>query len=217
MTIMFESDMEFSWKCTSALHIEESEKDSQKKGKMITGTLVLKGFANKDRHYFEADEIENISNTILKVPIHFGTGPRIDPNSGQLDTNMHLIEKEDEVGQLEKVELSEDRSKIKFWARVWNTPKNPHIEESVKEGWGVSIGGIAKGFKMMLNKAKDLAMRIFGMAVQQVSLLPPQTHRGQKEAKVEGVYVAESQMDFVIPKLNIEVEGSDILEVVRFL
>ncbi len=203
--------MEFDWRCTSALHIEESEKES--KGKVITGTLIVQGFANKDRHYFEADEIENISRTITNVPVHFGTGPRIDPNTGVLDKNMHLVDDEDKVGELFKVELAPDRKSIKYWARVWNTIKNPHIEESVKEGWGISIGGMAKGFKMMINKAKEVAMRIIGMAVQQVSLFPPETKRGQQEAKVEDVYIAESEMDFDLPPLNFRIKGSGIVNI----
>jgi len=199
----------FNWNCTSNLYIEESEKDS--KGKIITGTLVVKGFAQDGKHYFTTDEIENISKSVLGKTVKFGSGMVRDPD-GNFNFNGHFKQAEDDIGVIEKIKLSEDKTNIQYWARIHNTEKNPYIEETVKIGWGISIAGWAKTFERL----KNGAMRIIGMVVDSVSLLPPHVGRGQRAAKVEGVYIAESQMQLLIPKKYLIFEGLELNETVKF-
>ena len=168
---------------TTPLEIEESFKDGKT---IISGTLITEG-KSRNNMYYSMEELKNIADSAVGVPVRFGTESGIDPNTGLFEPNLHAKGIINEVGKIIKTAIDKVKRKVKFWAEINNSPTNPNIAESVKQGWGISIGGNAKGGNWIIDQLGKLVLKIFGTKINHVQLLSPAIKRGQDEAKVETV------------------------------
>jgi hypothetical protein len=157
--------MEFTFH--SPIFLEETLSN---KNKIISGTLLAEG-VSRNRNYYSMAELDNISQSALGKPVFYGVD----------SFNKH--KKGFAVGKIIKTIVDKVARKIKFWALI----HDKDIAESVKKGWGISIGGIAKGGKWILNQLGKLVLKVFGVKINHVQLLSPDIIRGQDAAKVEKV------------------------------
>lgn len=207
--------MNFPWEFTSPIEIEETVEDRT----MISGTLLVEG-TSRNGNLYTIDEMENIANSSVGVPIKFGVGIEIDPNSGTLKKNSHIKDEDAVVGKIVKTLLIPKERRIKYWALITNTVMHPNIAETVKKGWGVSIGGWAKFGKWVVDKVGNLLMKIIGLKVNHVQLLPPDVKRGQEAAKVEEVgedarFVQESFIESIARPTKQEIVKAVISQAIR--
>jgi len=196
----------------SPVTIEETVKEQGKA--IIKGTLIKEG-VSRNGVLYTIEELENIAKTAQGVPIKFGTTTRIDPNTGLPAKNMHDISPEATVGRIIKTWVDKAKRAVYFIAEVFNTPRFPDLIKKLKKGWGISIGGIAKAGKWILDKLGRLVLKVFGVRINHVQLLPPKTPRGVKEAKVEEVEVQESMKLINVPPVEsieyeLEISGEGI-------
>lgn len=197
-----ETDMQFIF--SSPIEIEETFKDGKT---VISGTLLVEG-RSRNKNYYTLEEMKGIAKTAMGAPIRFGTETRVDPNSGILDPNMHAKGDHNIVGQIVRTAVDKIKKRIKFWAQIMNTVTHPNIAETVKKGWGVSIGGNARGGRWILDQMGKLVLKVFGVKIDHVQLLKPTTRRGQDEAKVEDVEIQETALAFSkLPPIKINIIG----------
>ena len=180
---MIEETMSISFEFTSPLSVDIEE--SLSGVAMITGTLLAEGLSGNDNLY-TIEEMESIAQSAQGAPIYYGTTTKIDPNTGKLTANMHRNYQGFQVGEITETWLDKAARKIKFRAHLIDNPQFPNLIENVKKGWGVSIGG--KGLcQKFVDAAGRVIKKIFGLVVNHVQLLTPNTPRGQDAAQVEGV------------------------------
>jgi hypothetical protein len=164
---------------------------------LIKGTLLVEGMS-RNGNLYTIEEMENIAHQAEGKPIHFGVKEGVNPNTGKWSKNLHDDSDNTRIGKIISTTLDWINRKITFIAEVVNTPMFPDIINKVKAGWGISIGGFVQKAKWVLNKAKQICLKIEDMVVEHVSLIEPSIIRGQDEAKVEAVNVQET-MTFDIP------------------
>lgn len=165
---------------------------------MIRGTLLAEG-ESRNRNLYTIAEMKRIVETAIGLPIYFGVMIKRDPNTGMMMKNMHANTLENKIGEIIHSWFDKVKRKIKFIAEVANTVKYPNIIESIKKGWGISIGGIATRAKRVINEAGRVLTKILGLKLNHIQLLPPEVIRGQRAAKVEGVKVEETMIIYCDP------------------
>jgi len=208
-------EMSFPIQYTAPFEIEETRDD----GIFINGTLLAEGLS-KNGNLYTLDEMESIAKSAEGVPIRYGVTTDIDPNTGMLARNVHDKSDENIIGKIVKTVLDPVKRIIKYWAVLWNSIKFPNITETVKKGWGVSIGGWAKKGVWILDKIGRAVLRIIGLKVNHVQLLSPEVKRGQDEAKVESVgddarFVQESFIAPIEQPTRQEIARAVVLHAIR--
>jgi hypothetical protein len=194
MSTTIEESMKFEFEFTSPFEVEIEE--STIGVAMITGTLLAEGLSNNDNLY-TIDEMEEIAETAKGAPIFYGTTTKINPNTGRLTANMHRNFQGFQVGEITETWLDKVARKIKFRANLIDNPNFPNLISEVKKGWGVSIGG--RGLcQKFVDAAGRVIKKIFGMHINHVQLLSPNTPRGQEEAQVEGTNQIEESFSWVV-------------------
>jgi DNA polymerase II small subunit/DNA polymerase delta subunit B len=193
--------MVFPYNFISPLQVEVEEVQSGVA--IIKGTLLVEG-VTKNNHLYTIDEMENIAKQAIGVPITYGIKVIYDSN-GRPIKQLHDDSEPAEVGRIMDTFFDKENRKITFIGNVVNTEKHPDIVTKVRNGWGISIGGMVQEARYVLDAAKRLVMRIKDMLVQHVALIPPTIVRGQDEAKVEQVTINEV-MEFDIPPVNLTIK-----------
>ena len=191
MSIIEESmNMNFEFTSPFVVEIEESVIGVA----MISGTLLAEGLSGNDNLY-TIEEMQNIADTAKGVPIYYGTMTKINPNTGLLTANMHQNFEGYQVGEITETWLDKIARKIKFRANLVDNPNFPNLINDIKKGWGVSIGG--RGLcQKFVDAAGRVIKKIFGLSINHVQLLGPNTPRGQDAAQVEGVESKEIEESF---------------------
>ena len=173
---------------------------------IITGTLLAEGIS-RNGNLYTVEEMANIVPQAEGQPIYVGTMEAIDPNTGLKVKGMHANLEENRIGRIIRAVLDPIARKIKFWAEIVNTATHPNIIQKIKEGWGISIGGIATNAKYALDKiANKIVTKIMGLQLNHVQLLAPNVIRGMDSAQVEGVQIQESMIfgeEFKEPSVRI--------------
>lgn len=204
--------MMFDWQYVSpvAVDIEETEQGVA----IIKGTLLSEGVTGNG-HLYTLEEMENIARGAEGVDIYYGTMTKFEESIGMYKKNAHADVSENKVGRIMKTIFDRAARKISFIAQILNTDKYPDLIKKVKSGWGISIGGKAKG-QFLLDTLGRLVTKVCGMQVNHVALLDPNTPRGQQSAQVESEPVVqefqESMAFYEIPSVRIVtiVEGAGI-------
>jgi hypothetical protein len=189
-----EENMRFGFEFRSAIHIEETSGNKA----LISGTLLIEGIS-RNKNIYTINEMENIANRAIGVPMYFGVKEDINPNTGLMAKNLHDDSSDNRIGKIIKTALDTVKRKITFIAEVVNTPKFPDIVSKIKSGWGVSVGGFVTKANWVVDKIKGLCMLIRNMVVEHVALVEPSVVRGQDEAKVENVSIQETMTFDRIP------------------
>lgn len=200
--------MEFSFQFISPIElmIEETEQGVA----LISGTLLVEG-ESKNHNLYTIDEMEHIAKETEGKPLYFGTKAGINPNTGKWTQQLHANDEPNRVGRIIQTIFDTVNRKIRFIAEVVNTPEFPDITSKIKAGWGVSIGGRVMKAKYVLNKLKELCVKIENMVVEHVSLIPPEIVRGQDEAKVENVAIQECMIfEKPVKKVIFIIEGKGV-------
>jgi len=195
MSTMIEESMSFEFTSPFVIDIEESAIGVA----MITGTLLAEGLSNNDNLY-TIEEMEDIAETAKGVPIFYGTTTKVNVNTGLLTANMHRNYADCQVGEITETWIDKVARKIKFRAHLIDNPNFPNLINEVKKGWGVSIGerGLCQKF---VDAAGRVIRKIFGMRVNHVQLLSPNTPRGQDAAQVEtGPQDVEESFSWVVER-----------------
>lgn len=174
---------------------------------IITGTLLAEGIS-RNGNLYTVEEMALIAPQAEGMPLYVGTMEGIDPNTGLKIKGLHANLEENRVGRIIRAVFDPITRKIKFWAEVVNTAIHSDIIKKIKEGWGVSIGGIATNAHWAVDKiTKRLVTCIKGLQLNHVQLLAPNIIRGMDSAQVEGVQVQESMIfgeEFKEPSIRIE-------------
>lgn len=161
---------------------------------IITGTLLAEGIS-RNGNLYTVEEMANIAPQAEGLDLYVGTMEAIDPNTGLKVKGMHANLEENRVGRIIRAIFDPIARKIKFWAEVVNTATHSDIIQKIKEGWGVSIGGIATNASWVIDKlTKRLVTHIKGLQLNHIQLLAPDVIRGMDSAQVEGVQVQESML-----------------------
>jgi hypothetical protein len=170
----------------SPISVEESGRT-----KYVTGTLITEGIS-RNNFYYNAENLQEIADSVVGVPIYFGTETRVNPNTGKLTANMHKKGSE-AVGRIVSAIIDKVSKKIKFRAEIFES-----FADKIKRGWGVSIG--AKGLaEHVVDAAGRVITKLFGITVNHVQLLSPETQTGVQGAEIENV---EESVWFEQPKID---------------
>jgi DNA polymerase II small subunit/DNA polymerase delta subunit B len=194
--------MNFAFNFESPLYISIEETDQGVA--IIKGTLLVEGVSTNQRLY-EIDEMESIAKQAIGVPITCGI-KKIISADGKTIRTLHEDSPENEVGRIMETFLDKVKKKITFIGHIVNTAKFPDIVKKVREGWGISIGGMVHEAHHVLDKAGRLVMKIKNMLVQHVAIVEPSISRGQKEAKVESKQIIHEVMEFDLPPVEIVIK-----------
>jgi hypothetical protein len=183
----FETDFQFN----APISINES-----KVGKtIISGTLLSEGIS-KNNNLYSIECMEKLDG-LTDIPIYVGTG-----------TNNKHTKESGIIGKILKTTFDRLKRKVLFVAEI----TNKSIAETVKSGWGISIGGKADG-SMVLDKAGRVLTKIKNLILNHIQLLMPSTIRGLDSAQVENVEIQETMSFSNVPKLS----KSQILQIVTSL
>jgi hypothetical protein len=164
----------------SPIAVQES-----KTGKaIIEGTLITEGIS-KNGHWYTIETLEQLDN-LSDIPIYVGTDSR----------NKHT-KSSGVIGKIIKTTFDKIARKVRFVAEIFNKS----IAESVRSGWGISIGGKAKG-QFILDKLGRIVTLVSKLVLNHVQLLMPTTQRGVPDAQVESVQIQESMIFRDMPKLS---------------
>jgi hypothetical protein len=187
-----EESMRIDYEFTSPFVVEIEESVSGVA--MISGTLLSEGLSNNNNLY-TIEEMEEIAESAIGVPIYYGTTTKINPATGLLTANMHQNYVNCQVGEITESWLDKIERKIKFRAHLIDNPNFPNLINEIKKGWGVSIGG--KGLcQKFVDAAGRVIKKIFALHVNHVQLLSPNTPRGQDAAQVEGTETKDIEESF---------------------
>lgn len=194
----------FSWEFVSPTQIDIEE--TSQGVAIIKGTLISEG-VSKNGNVYSIDEMEKLAKTAEDAPIYFGTMDKYDPDVGLMKKNAHANVKTNLVGKIMSAIYDAISRKVRFIAQIMNTDKFPNLIEEVKSGWGISIGGKAKG-QLMLDQFGRMLTKIKDMIVNHVQLLRPEVARGQEAAQVEGepepTEIQESFTFYEVPQPNVK-------------
>lgn len=177
----------------SPLEIEEAGRT-----KFVTGTLITSGIS-RNGFYYDSDNLQEIADSVVGVPIYYGTTTKVNPNTGQLASNMHKNFGE-AVGKI--VSAIVQGAKIKFRAEIFES-----FASKVRRGWGVSIGAKALG-QHLIDAVGRVITKLFNIEVNHVQLLAPDCQRGVEDAQVENV---EESLWFEQPRFSDEELASIIV------
>jgi hypothetical protein len=195
-----ENGMKFSFEFKSPIIVQETAQGRA----IISGTLLIEGIS-RNKNVYEIEEMENIANRAIGVPMYYGVKEDINPNTGLMAKNLHDDSESNKIGRIIKTTLDKINRKITFIAEVVNTAKFPDLIKRIKSGWGVSVGGFVTKANWVVDKIKGLCMKIKDMVVEHVALVEPSIVRGQDEAKVESVAIQETMTFDRIP-VNLKVK-----------
>jgi hypothetical protein len=161
---------------------------------LIKGTLLSEGLSKNGRLYTieTLAELDNLKD----IPIYVGTGKN----------NKHT-KASGIIGKIVKTIFDKVARKVRFIAEITNKA----IAETVKSGWGISVGGKGKG-EILLDSLGKLITHVKHLFLEHVQLLLPTTQRGQESAKVE-VVVNETMTFSNYPRIS----KNQIISIVKAL
>lgn len=172
---------------------------------IITGTLLAEGIS-RNGNLYTVEEMANIAPQAEGMPVYVGTIEGIDPNTGLKVKGIHANLEENRVGRIIRAIFDPIARKIKFWAEIVNTATHSDIIQKIKEGWGISIGGIATNAKYALDKiANRIVTKIMGLQLNHVQLLAPNVIRGMDSAQVEDVQIQESMLFYEFKEPTVQI------------
>jgi len=151
---------------------------------IIKGTLLSEGMSKNGRMY-SIETLEKLDG-LSDIPIFVGTGKN----------NQHS-KASGVIGKIVKTIFDKVARKVRFIAEIFNKS----IAESVKRGWGISIGGKGKG-QILLDTLGRLITKVKSIILDHVQLLLPTTERGQESAQVETVINETMTFTTGFPKLS---------------
>lgn len=170
---------------------------------IIEGTLLAEGIS-RNGNLYTVEEMEKIAKEAEGIPIYTGTTIKPDPNTGIVCKNMHANISKNKVGRIIRAVFESASRKIKFWAEIVNTDTFPNLIKQIRNGWGISIGGIATKAKQLIDGISGkIVTKIMGLKLQHVQLLAPSVVRGQDAARVENVQIQETMIFYQMPKRRV--------------
>jgi len=169
---------------TAPLDVEET----------VSGRALLKGVflklnsETKNGRIYEIEEGEQIATDLQNMPAYFGADW----------LGKHILDKDHMVGRIIEAIFDKASGVIRGIIEIWNNSKFPNLISKVGPGWGLSIKGKAAGRELIGGKAPNglPRMKIKGMQAKSISIISPQTRRGQKEAQVEEAFPVEETVMF---------------------
>jgi hypothetical protein len=171
----------------SQIIIEES--NGGKKA-IIQGTMLREGIS-RNGFLYTVEEMENIANQAVGIPIYIGSCTKLDSNYGIMRDGKHANFDENKIGRIIQAVFDPVKRIIKYIAEIINTKTHPMIVEEVKAGWGVSIGGTADA-DLIKDSIGRLFYKIKNMIFKHLQLLEPHINVGVEGSSVEGVEVQEA-------------------------
>jgi len=193
---VIKEEMVFPFEFISPVEYAVEESAAQRAGvAIISGTLLREG-VSRNGNVYTIDEMENIAKQVIGTPIYYGVMKKRDPNTGLMMKDKHANIEENRIGKIIDCVFNKTKRIIKFMAEIVNTESHPHIIEEVKQGWGISIGGIATKAKLVVDEAMRILTKIIGLELNHVQLLPPDKPTGVEGCQVENVEVQESMTIF---------------------
>jgi hypothetical protein len=154
--------------------------ENDKKETFIEGTLISEGLS-RNGNFYTFESLRTIAESAVSVPLFYGTTTGIDPKTGLRCRNLHDRSKSP-VGRIIKTWFDKNARKVFFKAVV----TSKEVARKVREGFGVSIGGIADA-KQALDQAGKIITKISEVIVNHVQILNPFEPTGMKGTKVHRV------------------------------
>jgi len=144
--------------------IEESKGQT-----FIEGCLISEGKSENGNDY-SFESLRTIAKSAISAPLYFGVDSR----------NRHV--KGEPIGRIVKTWFNKRFGRVNFRALI----SSKKIAETVKEGFGLSIGGTANA-KNFIDNFGRICQKIFSLTIEHVQLLSPLVHRGVQSAVVSKV------------------------------
>jgi len=161
-------NLDFSFK--SPIEIEASTG----KRAIIRGVLLAEG-VSRNGNLYTISEMAHIAETVVDAPIEVGINYR----------GKHA--RSPRVGKIVRAWLDKAKRKIFFVAEVWGS-----VARKVKQGWGVSIDGIAKNASYVVMESGRIVTKIRDLVLRKVQLIGRQVKTGVPSAKVTSVEIQET-------------------------
>lgn len=171
----------------SQIIIEES--NGGKKA-IIQGTMLREGIS-RNGFLYTVEEMEQIANQAIGVPIFIGSCTKLDENYGIIRDGKHANFEENKIGRIIQAVFDPVKRVIKYIAEIINTKTHPKVVEEVKSGWGVSIGGTADA-DLIKDSIGRLFYKIKNMIFKHLQLLEPNVAVGVEGSTVEDVEIQEA-------------------------
>lgn len=180
-----ELEYKFDFRITGPLEVEEAFANRA----LLKGVFLKLKKVTKNGREYQIEEGESIAKGLVGMPVYFGTDPL---------TNKHVRDSDHLVGRVIKAVFDKAKKVIRGVIEVWNTSTFPNLIESIKKGWGFSIGGKAKDLipTGTLNSLGRAIVKVIGMKPNHLQLLKPEVPRGQQEARVTEVETVEETYTF---------------------
>ena len=156
--------------------------ETKEKQKFIRGTLVSEGLS-RNKNYYTFESLRSIAQTSVGKLLYFGVDPK---------SHRH-IEKEP-IGRITATWFSKRLRRVFFKALI----TDKQIAETVQTGWGVSIKGLVRKGKYLLDSFGKMILKIGDLLIQSVQLIDPTVKTGVSSAKVE--QIVEETMSFTSPR-----------------
>lgn len=165
------NNLDFSFK--SPIEIEAQTA----KRAIIKGVLLSEGIS-RNGNLYTISEMAHIAETAVDAPIEIGVNWR----------GKHA--RSPRVGKIIRAWLDKAKRKIFFVAEVWGS-----VARKVKQGWGVSIDGIAKRASYVILESGKIVTKIKDLVLSKVQIFGREGKTGVPSAQVTSVEVKES-MEF---------------------
>jgi hypothetical protein len=135
----------------------------------IEGCLISEG-KSENGNWYTFESLRTIAKSAISKPLYYGVDERNRHRQGE------------PIGRIVKTWFAKRFGRVYFKALI----TNKKIAESVKRGFGVSIGGVANA-RNLIDSFGRIAQKILSLTIEHVQLLRPEIHRGVKEATVSKV------------------------------
>ena len=151
------------------------EIEAQVSGRAIIRGVLLSEGISRNGNLYTISEMAHIAETVVDTPIEVGINWR----------GKHA--RSPRVGKIIRAWLDKKARKIFFVAEVWGS-----IAKRVREGWGVSIDGIAKKASYVMMESGKIVTKIRDLILTKVQIFGREGRTGVPSAKVTSVQVEES-------------------------
>lgn len=177
---------EFTFVITSPIEVSEALTPSKM---ILSGIFIRLNIPTNNGRIYQVEEAEQIANDLKGMPVYYGAN----------DKGLHLMDSAHTIGRIVDTVVDKVKEIIRGKVEVWNNELFPTLLQSITPGWGFSIGGKIRDFKLTGKWTETLKpiLHALGMKANHIALLPPTVRRGDNAAQVDNMIpVMESlQMD----------------------
>jgi len=177
---------DFTFVITSPIEAHESLSPSKM---ILSGIFIRLNIPTNNGRIYQVDEAEQIANDLKGMPVFYGANEK----------GLHLLDDAHKIGRIVDTTIDKVKQLIRGKVEVWNNELFPDLLQKISTGWGFSIGGKFKDFKLTGKWTETFKpiLHALGMKANHVALLPPTVKRGDNAAQVDTMIpVMESlQMD----------------------